>query len=162
MDTFVFTSPREQGSHASTMLPVFGSGMVQVSQVCRSVTTLCRDTFTHLTSGSRQTHLCESKWVHTVVVKRLPVTNTYARRPCKGHLGFSNRLPSHIGNPTKTHKESNTTLSKGHPKKRQWTLREDRLQKIPNPSRNHKKTTKPGVANKGNALRGIRKQSFLK
>ena len=132
-----------------------------VLRVCRSVTTLCREVFTHLTSGSRRTHLCESKWFHTVVVKRLSVTNNYARRPCKGYLDFSNRLPSHIGNPTKTHEESNTTLSKGPPKKRQWTLREDRLQKSPNPSKNHKITTKPGVANKGNARRGIRKQSSL-
>ena len=63
----------------------------------------------HLTRGSRRTHLCESKWVHTVVVKQLHVTNTYARKPCKGNLGFSNGLPSRIENPTKTHKESNTT-----------------------------------------------------
>ena len=67
--------PREQGSHTAAMLPVLGSGMFQVSQVCGSVTTFCREVFTHLTSGSRQTHLCESKWVHTVVVKQLPVTS---------------------------------------------------------------------------------------
>ena len=119
--------PREQGSHAAAMLPVLGSGMFQVSRVCRSVTTLCREVFTHLTSGSRRTHLGESKWVHTVVVKQLPVTNNYTRRPCKGHLGFYNGLPARIGDPTKTHKESSTTLSKSPLEKRQWILREDRL-----------------------------------
>ena len=98
--------PRELGSHAAALLPVLGSGMFQVSWVCRSVTTLCREVFTHLTSGSRRTHLCESKWVHTVAVKRLPVTNNHTRRPCKGHLGFLNGLPSRIGDPTKTHKSS--------------------------------------------------------
>ena len=67
--------PREQGSHTAAMLPVLGSGMFQVSQVCGSVTTFCREVFTHLTSGSRQTHLCESKSAHTVVVKQLPVTS---------------------------------------------------------------------------------------
>ena len=67
--------PREQGGHKAALLPVLGSGMFQVLRVCRSVTALCREVFTHLTSGSRRTHLCESKWVHTLVVKRLPVTS---------------------------------------------------------------------------------------
>ena len=153
--------PREQGGHEATLLPVLGSGMLQVSRVCRSVTTLCREVFTHLTSGSRRTHLCESKWVHTVVVKQLPVTNNHTRRPCKGHLGFSNGLPAHIGDPPKTHKESNTTLSNCPPEKRQWTLRDDRLRNSHHPSRKQKITTKPGVAKKGYARRGISKQSFF-
>ena len=153
--------PRKLGSHVATLLPVHGPGMVQVSWVCKRVRTLCRKVSTQQECECRLwTHLIEFKWGHTVVVSQLPVTNTHARRTWIGHLSHSNRLPSLIR--IKTHIEPKLALTNVPKKKRQWTLMKVRLYNSHDPSRNQRTTTKPGVARKGNAQRGKKKQNFLK